>query len=946
MLAGYLLLGLILTWPLVAHFTTHVPGDGIDDPSLAWNLWWVKHALVDLPQNPFLSAWQFWPIGINFAFYTLTVLNGMLGVPLASAFGLIPAYNLLLMSSFVLGGFGAYLLALDFVGRGRRAKDEGQKTKGEGGLSAIRRSSFVAGPFLAGALYAFASSKLFYAALGQGNIASSQWIPFAALYILRTARPGGKVRDAALAALFLMLQAYAEMTYASFLLVFAGLAFLWGGWMLLRHKRHPAEAPEHPMRRVLARYAARIALFCAISILAIVPILANMLPDLRAEGDFLTSGGGFADIFSADLAGYAVPTQLHPLLGGVVRAWSHDSTPQPDGSQFAVNKGQQIYLGYVALALVVVGAWRGRKREETWFWITSALVFFVLTLGPNLRIAGHDTGIPLPFRLMESLPFFKGNRYPSRYSVMLLLSVAPLVAAGAYGALTPRMRPSDQAGLASAHSLSESRVTHHASRITFSRLFVYLLTCLLLFLLLFEHLSVPLPISDLRVPGIYARVAVEPGDFALLELPPGWRNGARVAGKQDVVIMSELWNQTAHGKRVLGGNTSRNPELKFQYFSEDPTLARLIALTNAADLPAQHGALHEALAATPVSAEDRARAREWAAFLNLRYVMVHRDKLPPETETTLRELLPVELVAQEGDLALYRLAEPLAPPKSFTLGTDQGRMALAEGWSSPAPGAGPLEDGSAPLVFAQRRETHLLLPLGQADGQIRLHGWSFAPDQQVTLVVDGREAGTQVLSEAPAWLTFEIPADPARPPLSDVKLRFSKLVPYTDWAQRLDGVPASLLVRSAGQETGDFGHIYVDGIERSPNGRGYNLVALGPDGQVLDTANFDTHADSAANGRLAEWVAALPAGTQVAGAVRDEASMNLTQEAVDALRSLGVTGDLRGHFRWGHAFIGRRGDAPGTATEIMDGVRTAQVSLGLPLSAAEAAAALDAVEVQ
>ncbi len=39
---GYTLLALVLTWPLAAHFTTHVPGDGIDDPSLAWNLWWVS----------------------------------------------------------------------------------------------------------------------------------------------------------------------------------------------------------------------------------------------------------------------------------------------------------------------------------------------------------------------------------------------------------------------------------------------------------------------------------------------------------------------------------------------------------------------------------------------------------------------------------------------------------------------------------------------------------------------------------------------------------------------------------------------------------------------------------------------------------------------------------------------------------------------------------------
>ena len=115
-------------------------------------------------------------------------------------------------------------------------------------------------------------------------------------------------------------------------------------------------------------------------------------------------------------------------------------------------------------------------------------------------------------------------------------------------------------------------------------------------------------------------------------------------------------------------------------------------------------ALREALAASPVTAEDRARARDLAAFLNLRYVMVHRDKLPSETEAALRDLLPVELVSEEGNLALYRVTEALAPPRSFVVGTDQGRMALAEGWSPPAPGAGLAEDGSAPPVFAERHE--------------------------------------------------------------------------------------------------------------------------------------------------------------------------------------------------------------------------------------------------
>ena len=189
------MLALLLTWPLAARFATHVPGDGIDDPSLAWNLWWVKHALVDQPQNPFVSAWQFWPIGINLAFYTLTVLNGMLAVPVISVLGVVPAYNVQLLLSFVLGGFGAYLLALDFGGRGdKESRRQGNKDGEEQPMSPCLLVHLSA--FLAGALYAFASSKLFYAALGQGNIASSQWTPFAALYILRALRPAGRWRPA------------------------------------------------------------------------------------------------------------------------------------------------------------------------------------------------------------------------------------------------------------------------------------------------------------------------------------------------------------------------------------------------------------------------------------------------------------------------------------------------------------------------------------------------------------------------------------------------------------------------------------------------------------------------------------------------------------------------------------------------------------------------------
>ena len=908
---AYTVLGLALTWPLAAAFLTHVPGDGIDDPSLAWNLWWVKHALVDQPQKPFASAWQFWPIGINLAFYTLTTLNGMLGIPLQAVFGLIPAYNVLLLSSFVLSGLGGYLLAREYLGR---SGPDG--LRGQTGLRSAGEGRAGVAAFVGGALYAFASAKLFYAGLGQANIASSQWAPFAALYIWRAARPGGTVRDAGLAALFLVLQAYAELTYASFLLIFAGLAFLWG------------------VRANLKPLVGRFAVMAALFAVGIAPILANMAPDLLAEGDFFTSGGGFSDIFSADLAGYALPTQLHPVFGDIVQGWSEQVSQQDDGRQFAIDKGQHIYLGYVALGLAAAGAWRGRRRRATWLWAGSAALFFLLTLGPNLRVAGYDTGIPLPFRIVEQLPFFKGNRYPSRYAVMLLLSLAPLVAGGSLGVLKwAGKKPVNATLLAGA----------------------------LLGLMLFEHLSAPLPTSDLRVPALYQRVAQEEGDFALLELPLGWRNGARVAGKQDVLIMQQLWYQTAHEKRVLGGNTSRNPEFKFQYFSEQPTLARLIALTNAADVP-QHDALRAALAADPVTQADRDQAAGWAAFTNIRYVMVHRDKLPPETEAAAKDLLPLSLVAEEGDLALYRVAQDLPAPTTYLLGSDEGRIALGEGWSPPgnkeaAEDTENSENEEDEGVIAQRREVRLLLPVGAGAAALRFRASALVPDQQLSVLVDGKPLGEQPLSMTPGWVSFDVPADAARDArrgaLSDVRLRFARTIGADDLASRLSRAgPVGLVVRSAGQEAGDFGHITLNGREVSPNRRGYNLVSLDAGGNLLAAANFDTHADPAASAHLAKWVTSQPPGAIVAGAVRDEASLNLEAPAVDALRSLGVMTDLRGHFRWGHAFIATAA-APGTAAvaswatpqEGSDAVRPVQVSWGLPLSEPQMAAQVTEVQI-
>jgi len=50
-LSLYLILTLVLTYPLVMQFGDHVPGTttwSMDEYGYVWNNWWLRHAVFDL----------------------------------------------------------------------------------------------------------------------------------------------------------------------------------------------------------------------------------------------------------------------------------------------------------------------------------------------------------------------------------------------------------------------------------------------------------------------------------------------------------------------------------------------------------------------------------------------------------------------------------------------------------------------------------------------------------------------------------------------------------------------------------------------------------------------------------------------------------------------------------------------------------------------------------
>ena len=137
LLLVYFLLAIVLTWPTITHLSTYLPGDGGDDPAIAWNLWWVKYALLNAGQNPFQTDFMFYPIGINLAFYTLTALNAVTALPLTLNLGVVTASNVHLFFTFAVGGYSAFLLARYVLTTADRRPPTAEKEAMDGGQRSV-----------------------------------------------------------------------------------------------------------------------------------------------------------------------------------------------------------------------------------------------------------------------------------------------------------------------------------------------------------------------------------------------------------------------------------------------------------------------------------------------------------------------------------------------------------------------------------------------------------------------------------------------------------------------------------------------------------------------------------------------------------------------------------------------------------------------------------------
>ena len=936
-LTFYSFLALLLTWPLVVHITTHVPGIAqwaFDESTFIWNIWYLKHALVDQQISPLHTELIWYPLGIDLVLYTYNFYHAFFAQPLALAINLPFASNVTLLTSTVLSGYGVFLLVRYLLSRDWRLGDweigYAHDDQASNHLISNYQLPITTSPLpalIAGLLYAFASNRAIYAALGHYDMVTTQWIPFYALMLLRSldgALSSRQRRKAAmLAGLFFAFNGLAEMITAVFLAIFTLIVIV--VWLINRRRGvNEDKGPGVESKGQAVSFLSAVAALVVIGLVGFLIWSPVLLPILNQflTNDFSLKGWGEAIPLSTDLLGWFTPTVLHPLFGGDLVTNLRQvqlRALEPDG--IGLRDINTVFLGWVSLALALVGALIYRRKVRVWIW--TSLIFGLFTLGPFLQINGRyrfdldgvEATFPLPYALLHYLPIIKANRAPNRNSVLLMLGLAVLAGYAIHWLLQklndwtirrPHITQSPNHPIANLQSL---------------------IPLTLALLILFEHLAIPAPLSDARIPAVYAQIAADPRPVSVLQLPLGWRNSFGTFGPEQTQLQ---YFQTAHGKPILGGNISRAPDFKLEYFARIPLFQALEQV--------QTGKI-----STPeIIAAAQAQAADMMLLYNVGYVLLYPpipQRFPyadhwQATWDFVKATLPLEPTPfwTADGIEAYRVVQPGSDDQfTLDLGTAGTYAYRGEGWDEPEID----QPHGATGVWATAAVSRLFVPLREVDAtklykiaiQVRPFVYPGSPPQSVSLTVNDTILEAQTLSDDWQAVEWQVSGQALIDGLNRIELGWAHLaVPrqVVGGSRQIGGTGVALPIDAElkGFADGGFMALFDETgrqIDASAGRRGVNVTVLDPaSGRVIEKRGFDTAANSFESEALSDFLMQIEPGTPVLVVSYGAASAYLTPAAIEGLRTLGADVTIETLRDQYFALIGVKGAAPGSAALQMD----------------------------
>lgn len=489
----YGILTIVLTYPVAFKISTHIAGWEGDTYWHIWDLWWFKYSILYLKSNPVFSDYNNYPAGLNLSFSTLNYLCAFLSIPLQLFLGIVTTYNIMVLSTFALSGFGMYLLVRYLI-------------------------SDKSAAFISGIIFAFCPYHFIHA-YHHLNLINTQWIPLYILFLIKTSREGGKWNPV-LAGIFLLFNALSSWQYLFFLILFSAIYLL---YIQFFNKS-----------LINLSFMRRIGIMTFLFFISIAPFAYPLLWTYYTDG--VTDIPSSQSLFSANLISFFTPSRFHTFFG-----------------EYTINiyntfgvLGDIESVTYVGYSVIILSLFSIIKKDSRkFFWLFSSIIFFVLSLGPNLRIFGNSYNMPMPYLILYNyVPFFSLIRAPSRMSILVICSLSVLSGYGIKNILNFLNR------------------NHNKHKIFNQRNFAILLISIIIII---DFLSIPFPMYQRKIPEIYKEIAKDSEDFTVFDIPQ------EVGGEY-------LYYQTYHEKRLVYGRASHLIEsdmLKRNTFSNKPLIHQL-----------------------------------------------------------------------------------------------------------------------------------------------------------------------------------------------------------------------------------------------------------------------------------------------------------------------------------------------------------------------------------
>ncbi len=635
-LLAFVLLAIAITWPLVLDLDASIPGGGAgDNVVFLWSFWWARVALAG-PAALLHSQHLFFPFGAELALHTHAFFGALVGATVLAPFSIVTAHNIVVIGSIALNGWCTYLLAHRVTGH--------------------QAASFVAG------LY-FAMAPYFTGHLpGHLNLIQAWMLPLFILLALR-AFDASSLTIAIAAGLVLAATLWSDYYYTAYLLCFVVVVLL-SQWVSLRWTRRPAVAAGRIDHTLLMLCGLLLAVVIAIRVtgggvftISGVRVSATTgLPPLTAMwalgfiwlwrrwrvvphvGLKNTSARTSDVIVLAGMALTSAMTTL-PILIEAWRLLQADAYVTPPGFLRSAAGGidplslafgnpfntfwgtwtdrlyaladvdiveNTAWFGFTGILVLLSTRGLARVPDQAVLWRTIALVFFVWSLGPYLRVFGENTGLYLPAALLRLVPVLDSLRMPGRAIVMVYLSLAVLLAVVLARLPRPRLRV----------WLAIAAIT------------------------VIDFVAVPLPTMRLDRPEVYGHLRdLPPG--AVLELPLGIRDGFGEYGTMDHRV---LYYQMLHGKPMAGGFVARMTADVENGHLESPLFGPLLELSHGHTLEPDTRAILQR------DARDRLIAH------GFRYIVIRHDAPSPLHE--LVAALGARTVARDDERTLFDLEPP------------------------------------------------------------------------------------------------------------------------------------------------------------------------------------------------------------------------------------------------------------------------------------------------